>query len=182
MSEKMKIFANLKDRCDEPEAPPAFDFAAMRFDDPIEAFKNALKAAGGDATEVRGDLKEAISAAFADATIAVDTRLDPVVVPEKLSTVGLAIVEASFGVAENGAVWIDPRDRYPRELLTLAENLAVLLPAERIVATMHEAYERIDLSETGYALFLCGPSKTADIEQALVIGAHGAIALRVFLT
>ncbi len=46
---------------------------------------------------------------------------------------------------------------------------------------MHEAYERIDLLQTGFGLFLAGPSKTADIEQSLVIGAHGARSLTVFL-
>jgi L-lactate dehydrogenase complex protein LldG len=66
-------------------------------------------------------------------------------------------------------------------LLTLAENLAVVLPVENILPTMHEAYERIDLAKTSYALFMAGPSKTADIEQSLVIGAHGAMGMKVFL-
>ena len=39
--------------------------------------------------------------------------------------------------------------------------------------TLHDAYQRIDLSTTRFGWFLCGHSKTADIEQALVLGAHG---------
>jgi L-lactate dehydrogenase complex protein LldG len=36
-------------------------------------------------------------------------------------------------------------------------------------------------AEYGFGVFLAGPSKTADIEQSLVLGAHGARGLVVFL-
>jgi L-lactate dehydrogenase complex protein LldG len=50
---------------------------------------------------------------------------------------------------------------------------------------MHAAYERIETMETavgyGFATFIAGPSKTADIEQSLVLGAHGPRSMTVFL-
>jgi L-lactate dehydrogenase complex protein LldG len=43
------------------------------------------------------------------------------------------------------------------------------------------AYTRIDLNTTGFGVFIAGPSKTADIEQSLVIGAHGPVKSTVII-
>ena len=51
---------------------------------------------------------------------------------------------------------------------------------ENIVKNMHEAYEKIDLTSNNFGIFISGPSKTADIEQSLVLGAHVAIEHLVF--
>ncbi len=85
----------------------------------------------------------------------------------------MAIISGQFGVAENGAIWLDEEDMQIRKLLFLVNHLVLVLKKENIVSDMHEAYDRIDLSNIGFGAFIAGPSKTADIEQALVIGAHG---------
>jgi L-lactate dehydrogenase complex protein LldG len=102
--------------------------------------------------------------------------------PHKLADVDLAILPVHFGVAENGAVWFcEPRLPH-RVLPFLTQHLAFFLPRDRIVHNMHEAYERLSFGAPGFGVFVSGPSKTADIEQSLVIGAHGARSLTVFLT
>jgi L-lactate dehydrogenase complex protein LldG len=57
----------------------------------------------------------------------------------------------------------------------------ICLNINKIVPNMHEAYQQVDVAKEGYGVFLAGPSKTADIEQSLVIGAHGARSLLVYL-
>jgi L-lactate dehydrogenase complex protein LldG len=63
----------------------------------------------------------------------------------------------------------------------LAEHLVIVLAESDIVDNMHAAYERLGarLGEAAYGCFMSGPSKTADIEQALVIGAQGPRSLTV---
>ena len=90
-------------------------------------------------------------------------------------------IEATVGVAENGAVWLYESQMKNRLLPFICQHLVILLDAKKIVPTMHEAYQQIDVAKEGYGVFLAGPSKTADIEQSLVIGAHGARSLEVYL-
>ena len=99
--------------------------------------------------------------------------------PRDLAAVDIAVVRASLGVAETGAVWLCDADLPHRVLPFLCQHLAVVLDAKAIVATMHEAYRRVEMS--GFGSFVAGPSKTADIEQCLVVGAQGARSFTVFV-
>ena len=102
--------------------------------------------------------------------------------PHQLCDLDLAILAGVFGVAENGAVWINDNCLgQHRSTFVIAQHLVLVIPADQIVPTMHEAYERIDFSACAFGCFVSGPSKTADIEQALVIGAHGARSCTIFL-
>jgi L-lactate dehydrogenase complex protein LldG len=101
--------------------------------------------------------------------------------PHTLDGVGLAVLAGEFAVAENGAVWVPGARLRPRALFVIAEHLALVVRADAVVSDLHEAYERIRFDGPGFGVFIAGPSKTADIEQALVIGAHGARSCTVFL-
>ncbi|MCU0402786.1 MAG: LUD domain-containing protein [Algoriphagus sp.] len=101
--------------------------------------------------------------------------------PHHLNDLGLAILDGQFGVAENGAIWLDDRQLGTRALPFITEHLVIVLDPKKLVPTMHQAYDLIGNVQSGFGLFIAGPSKTADIEQSLVIGAHGAKSLRVIL-
>lgn len=90
-------------------------------------------------------------------------------------------IRGSIAVAENGAVWVPEAAMGNRLLPFIGQHLVLVLREDEILSNMHQAYERIEAFADGFGVFIAGPSKTADIEQSLVIGAHGARSLRVFL-
>src|SRR5690606_35783876 len=101
--------------------------------------------------------------------------------PHDLETVELAVVKGEVGAAENAAVWVSQQNLPHRVLPFITQHLIIVLEKANLVPNMHEAYRKIDVTASGYGVFIAGPSKTADIEQSLVIGAHGARSLTVFL-
>ncbi len=101
--------------------------------------------------------------------------------PQELEDLDLLVLKGEFGVAENGAIWITD-DHFPiRVLPFITKDLVLVINKTDIVPYMHQAYTRLKNIDYNFGLFLSGPSKTADIEQALVIGAQGALSLSVFI-
>lgn len=101
--------------------------------------------------------------------------------PHDLENLQLAILEGQFGVAENGAIWLEDQELPHRAIPFITEHLVIVLNKTNLVDTMHQAYQQIGANHSGFGVFIAGPSKTADIEQSLVIGAHGAKSLRVVM-
>jgi L-lactate dehydrogenase complex protein LldG len=144
-----------------PDPIGGFTGEPVRFADPVAAFREALGAAGGSLAELpdRVALDRALAAADPDAVV----------------------LAGGPAVAESGAVWWVPRDEAERRAAFLAERVILVVPRDGLVDDLHAAYQRIDPAAAHYGCFVAGPSKTADIEQALVIGAHGPRALDVYL-
>jgi L-lactate dehydrogenase complex protein LldG len=99
----------------------------------------------------------------------------------ELADVELMILPAHFAVAENGACWVNDDLYKERVLPFIPQHLALVVKKESFVATMHHAYKRIGDKKYGFGTFIAGPSKTADIEQSLILGAHGPRSLVVFV-
>jgi L-lactate dehydrogenase complex protein LldG len=174
--------------------PPVMEIkkAGMNTDEAVQQFIKTLESIGGkallvaDINNIREDLKQSRdSGTYIVNTIPalgdVNEEINPSMDAGSLEPVYKTYIEATIGVAENGAVWLYESQMKNRLLPFICQHLVVCLDAKSIVPTMHEAYQLIDVAKEGYGVFLAGPSKTADIEQSLVIGAHGARSLLVYL-
>jgi len=182
-------------RLHHPAAAPLPEYPqGVRYDDPLQRFRDTLKLVGGQAVdgdsidEVNAHLREhppyrearqivSLVEGVGEPTLSLDDVRDP----HALGDVDFAVIGGQFGVAENAAVWFDDSGVRHRVLPFITQHLAIVLPADQLVHNMHEAYERLAVNRPGFGVFISGPSKTADIEQSLVIGAHGSRSLVVYL-
>ena len=146
----------------------------------IARFAAAARETAVDVVEcTRAELSSWVKHRFPDVRRVVSTTRDvPGTVadqgaPASFADVDLFVCESEFGVAENGAAWLTASRLGERAALFLATDVLVVLSRRAIVGDLHAAYERIELSSEAFGIFVAGPSKTADIEQSLVIGAHG---------
>lgn len=99
----------------------------------------------------------------------------------ELERIDVAVLRGEFAVAENAAVWVPEPNMLHRALPFIAQYLVLVVDRTALVPNMHVAYQHVDRASLTYGTFIAGPSKTADIEQSLVIGAHGARSLTVVL-
>ncbi|MCP4751211.1 MAG: hypothetical protein GY866_09975 [Proteobacteria bacterium] len=177
---------------DPDPMPPDPDGVPKDTDDSLRLFLDRLTAAGGegvvlnDENELAGKIRELfpdVANVFTNvpALASVYAVRESVQSPQGYESTDLAILKGEFAVAENGAVWITDDDLDYRSVCFLTQHLALVVGKENIVADMIRAYQTISLPLPGFGCFVSGPSKTADIEQALVIGAHGARTTTVFL-
>ncbi|MFH6998694.1 lactate utilization protein C [Flavobacterium sp. FlaQc-57] len=160
--------------------------------DVLETYKMVLKNIGGDPVEV-ADYAEIVN--YIKTNYKIEKRIITTIPelseiarldwtnddPHSLQNVELTVIKAHFGVAENSALWVTDDVLGQRISPFIAQYLAIIVHKKDIVATMQQAYDRIGNQEYGFGTFIAGPSKTADIEQSLVLGAHGARGLIVFL-
>lgn len=171
---------------------PNLDILGLEAFDVLEKYKTVLKGIGGDFLEVK-DYDAVID--FVKKNYALDKRIITTLPelseiadtdwfndePHTLENVELTLIKAHFGVAENSALWVTDALLGQRVTAFITQYLAIVVHKKDIVATMHQGYDRIGDQEYGFGTFIAGPSKTADIEQSLVLGAHGARGLIVFI-
>jgi L-lactate dehydrogenase complex protein LldG len=94
----------------------------------------------------------------------------------------VSLQHAFAGIAETGTLMLPSAPERPTTLNLLAETEIVLLRASRVVGAYEEAWDLLR-TEIGAmprnVMLVTGPSRSADIEQTLELGAHGPRRLHV---
>lgn len=197
MSAREEILERLRKNTRETyDFPDLSGLNPITFPDPVAEFiKKTTTTAGAKLIEMEesDNLNELIRKAYPEAKVlasnlpGIEADLNPDTVEhvEDLMKVDVGIIEGRMGVTENACIWI-PQQMKEKAVCFASEYLVIILRRDDIVNNMHEAYARLATSaeyfqQYKFGTFISGPSKTADIESALVYGAQAARGVTVVL-
>ncbi|WP_340113429.1 LutC/YkgG family protein [Maribellus mangrovi] len=97
----------------------------------------------------------------------------------------VGITSCEYLIAHTGSVMISSAQGSERRLFVFPEIHVVIADSEQVVAYLEEAYSSIKKKYPdqlpSHISLLTGPSRTADIEKTLVLGAHGPRQFHVFI-
>lgn len=186
MTSREKILASIASN--KPSLVTLPNVPIFEGDGSIERFKIVLEGIGGTTVEInsKADCQAAIDKYYHDLVNVASTIVKASIevnletTKEVLEQIDLAVIQGEIGVAENGTIWVPESNMLNRALPFITQHLVLVLDKNNIVANMHQAYDKLE-GVGGYGVFIAGPSKTADIEQSLVIGAHGARSMMVLI-
>ncbi|MDZ7933976.1 MAG: LUD domain-containing protein [Emticicia sp.] len=186
MSSREKILASIAQN--KPSLLTLPNVPIFEGDESIERFKTVLESISGTVVEIasKADCQAVIDKYYSDLQnvasniVKASVEINLETTKEILEQVDLAVIQGEIGVAENGTIWVPESNMLNRALPFITQHLVLVLDKKNIVANMQQAYQKLE--DVGrYGVFIAGPSKTADIEQSLVIGAHGARSMMVII-
>ncbi len=95
------------------------------------------------------------------------------------------VTQCEYLVARFGSVMVSSALRSGRQLMVYPETHIVIASTSQVVSELKEALHGVRVKYDGklpsQITFITGPSRTADIEKTLVMGAHGPRELFVFI-
>ena len=202
MSAREAILTRVRAATAGTRVPPAAEMipraAGTLTEDPLVRFRRLAKASGSTLDEaasaaapgrVAAYLKDAglthaavvwpalTALPWAAAGIAAEARA-----PRATDAIG--ITGAFCGIAETGTLLLLSAGDSPGATSLVPETHIALLPRERIVRDFEAAFARVHAERGALPralAFISGPSRTADIEQTIVIGAHGPKRVHIIL-
>jgi L-lactate dehydrogenase complex protein LldG len=98
------------------------------------------------------------------------------------SIAGAEVSTASYGLADTGSVVLAASPDEPRARSLLPFVHVSLLDESRILPGLPELFEAVGADLPSALAIVTGPSRSADIEQHLVVGVHGPGEVHVVLT
>lgn len=189
-----KILAALKQN--QPEVTPLPSKLSFERDETlnlVEKFKAMAEGIGSKVyiVEDPGEIRTLIAKDFPAAKRVISTVPELVSAaipafefnedPHTYEDVDVAIFKPRLAVAENSSVWITEDRMGVRVLPFITQHIIMIVDRMLLVPDMHAAYQQIGNADYGFSTFIAGPSKTADIEQSLVLGAHGPRSMTIFI-
>jgi L-lactate dehydrogenase complex protein LldF len=166
------------------------------FNSPTALLAHRLQEAGSSLTEVKGpaDLARRLAAETAPLWLEDHPWLRPVAGElEKLGVrphiaqadwtpmAGTAVTVGLGAIPETGSVLVDSGGGPGGVLAFRAGKQIVLIPRQSSRLSLAQALEYVRSRGPGLVSWLTGPSRTADIEKVLVLGAQGPLQLEIFL-
>lgn len=196
MSSREQILAAVKaNKPAEEPTPPVMQLhtdTAIQYENVVEQFTTIAQSIGAtvhaveNMTAVKLQLEEAlqdgkqiVNTIAELGTVTANIDIDTPAV--QLEAVDIAYINGTVGVAENAAIWVSEEQMVNRALPFICKQLVLIINQQNLVSNMHQAYGLLNVAADGFGAFIAGPSKTADIEQSLVIGAHGPLGLTVYI-
>ncbi len=189
---KEDLFEKLRKNTKEQFDMPDMNIQGITYEDTVTQFVKMTETVGGKVLEARktDDLNQIIRNLYPEARVFASNlpfiniaqkNPDTVSAADELNGTDVGIVQGTVGVAENACVWI-PQTMKEKAVCFISEYLVIVLDRQNIVDNMHQAYSRIKMDPAyNFGTFISGPSKTADIEQALVMGAQAARGVTVLI-
>jgi L-lactate dehydrogenase complex protein LldG len=187
------ILASIRAALPPGQALPELDNFGLHYDDPIQQFITTAEAVGASLESVdnRGEIAAAVQAFLPEANTILShvpevpcknfTR-DADRDPHAYSDLDLIVVEGLIPVAENAAIWVPDSQYDDHAAMLLTQHQVIIVRASDLVDHMHQAYAKVAAAEVPrFGFFLSGPTKTADIEQSLVLGAQGTRSLLIIM-
>ncbi len=158
----------------------------------LAQFQEAVQSAGGTSqiVEQKDSVADFISNNYPDAMKLfadkdeygiISSPQEKILNPRDYQDIDVAIISGELAVAENGAIWVTDQFIKYRSVWFLAQHLVIVIKPQMLVPDMLAAYQQLKTPNSEFGCFVSGPSKTADIEQSLVIGAHGPKSLSVLI-
>ncbi|MFT5122355.1 MAG: L-lactate dehydrogenase complex protein LldG [Kiritimatiellia bacterium] len=174
------------------ELPDLLDFG-VHYDDPISQFITIAEAIAATVKSVpsRSEIAGVVGDFLPEAQSVlsqvpeVATRQferDVNQAPHAYRDLDLIIVDGVIPVAENAAIWVPDTQYDNHAAMVLTQHQVIVVHASTMVHNMHQAYAQVAAGDVPrFGFFLSGPTKTADIEQSLVIGAQGTRSVLIIL-
>jgi L-lactate dehydrogenase complex protein LldG len=100
------------------------------------------------------------------------------------ATDAVSVQHGFAGIAETGTLMLPSGPTRPTSNNLLPDNAIVVLPAARILGCFEDAFDLLRVEQKSMprnVMLVTGPSRSADIEQTLELGAHGPRRLHVLI-